>query len=80
MYIGSDLPKEYSGSNYTNSLKGANAKAKANAATGIPEMIEISVGKHFRENREKSIREMQKMDGIDMTRDSRFRFMMIKVN
>ena len=25
------------------------------AATGIPEMIEISVGKHFRENREKSI-------------------------
>lgn len=24
-----------------------------NAATGIPEMIEISVGKHFRENREK---------------------------
>ena len=59
---------------------GENAKAKANAATGIPEMIEISVGKHFRENREKSIREMQKMDGIDMTRDSRFRFMMIKVN
>jgi DNA-binding XRE family transcriptional regulator len=53
VYIGSDLPKEYSGSNYTNSLKGANAKAKANAATGIPEMIEISVGKHFRENREK---------------------------
>ena len=43
-------------------------------------MIEISVGKHFRENSEKSIREMQKMDGIDMTRDSRFRFMMIKVN
>ena len=72
VYIGSDLPKEYSGSNYTNSLKGANAKAKANAATGIPEMIEISVSKPFRE--------MQKMDGIDMTRDSRFRFMMIKVN
>ena len=47
VYIGSDLPKEYSGSNYTNSLKGTNAKAKANAATGIPEMIEIAVGKHF---------------------------------
>ena len=52
IYIGSDLPSEYSGSTYTNSLKGTNAKAKANAATGIPEMIEIAVGKHFRENRE----------------------------
>ena len=52
VYIGSDLPKEYSGSNYTNNLKGTNAKAKANAATGIPEMIEIAVGKHFRENHE----------------------------
>ena len=52
VYIGSDLPKEYSGSKYTNSIKGTNAKAKANAATGIPEMIEIAVGKHFRENHE----------------------------
>ena len=52
IYIGSDLPKEYSGSKYTNSLKGTNSKAKANAATGIPEMIEIAVGKHFRENHE----------------------------
>ena len=52
VYIGSDLPKEYSGSKYTNSIKGANAKAKANAATGLPEMIEIAVGKHFRENQE----------------------------
>ena len=52
IFIGSDLPKEYSGSKYTNSIKGTNAKAKANAATGIPEMIEIAVGKHFRENHE----------------------------
>ena len=52
IYIGSDLPKEYSGSKFTNSIKGTNAKAKANAATGIPEMIEIAVGKHFRENHE----------------------------
>ena len=52
IYIGSDLPKEYSGSKYTNSLKGTNSKAKANAATGIPEMIEISVGKHYRDNHE----------------------------
>jgi len=50
--IGSDLPREYSGSKYTNSIKGTNANAKANAATGIPEMIEIATGKYFRENRE----------------------------
>ena len=43
VYIGSDLPKEYTGSKYTNSIKGTNAKAKANAATGIPELIEIAV-------------------------------------
>lgn len=29
-----------------------NAKAKANAATGIPELIEIAVGKYFRKNQE----------------------------
>ena len=48
VYIGSDLPKEYSGSKYTNSIKGTNAKVKANATTRLPEMIEIAVGKHFR--------------------------------
>lgn len=31
VYIGKDLPDEYTGSRYTYSLKGANAKAKANA-------------------------------------------------
>ena len=50
VYIGKDLPDENSGSKYTYSLRGANAKAKANAAQGIPEMIEIATGKHFREN------------------------------
>jgi len=52
IYIGADLPNEYSGSKYTYSIKGANAKAKANAAQGIPELIEIAYGKHFRENDE----------------------------
>lgn len=50
VYIGKDLPDEYTGSKYTYSLKGANAKAKANASQGIPEMLEIAVGKHFRKN------------------------------
>lgn len=47
IYIGSDLPDEYSGSNYTAKLKGALAKAKANAAQGIPEMIEIAENRRF---------------------------------
>lgn len=50
IYIGKDLPDEYTGSKYTYSLKGANAKAKANASQGIPEMLEIATGRHFRKN------------------------------
>lgn len=53
IYIGKDLPDEYCGSRYTYSLKGANAKAKANASQGIPELLEIAKGKYFRENSEK---------------------------
>ena len=34
VYIGKELPDEYTGSRYTYSLKGANAKAKANASQG----------------------------------------------
>jgi hypothetical protein len=52
VYIGSDLPDEYTGSKYTYSLKGTNAKAKANAAQGIPEMLEIAIGKRYEENKE----------------------------
>ncbi|MCD8023283.1 MAG: hypothetical protein LUF30_10055 [Lachnospiraceae bacterium] len=50
IYIGSDLPDEYTGSNYTMKLKGAVAKAKANAAQGIPEIIEIANNKRFQKN------------------------------
>lgn len=51
VYIGSDLPDEYSNSNYTYMLKGTNAKAKANATQGLPEMIQIAIGKRYEENR-----------------------------
>jgi hypothetical protein len=50
VYIGADLPDEYTGSKYTESLRGANAKAKANASQGIPELLSIAKGKYFREN------------------------------
>lgn len=50
VYIGKDLPDEYAGSKYTRNLKGALARAKANASQGIPEMIEIAAGKRYKEN------------------------------
>ncbi len=53
LFISKDLPDEYSGSRYTYKLRGAAAKAKANAAQGIPELLEIAVGKKFRENNDK---------------------------
>lgn len=52
IYIGADLPSEYSGSKYTHSIKGTNAKAKANAVSGLPEIIETASGSHFRKNQE----------------------------
>lgn len=39
IHIGKDLPDEYVWSEYTKKLRGMLAKAKANAAQGIPEMI-----------------------------------------
>lgn len=50
IYIGSDFPDEYTSSNYTAKLKGALAKAKANATQGIPEIVEIAKNKRFQEN------------------------------
>ena len=52
IYIGNDLPNEYTGSKYTYKLKGAVAKAKANAAQGIPELLEIAQGNNYKKNNE----------------------------
>ena len=49
--IETDLPGEFAGSVYTKSLKGVNAKAKANAVQGLPEMIEIASNGIFEINR-----------------------------
>ncbi len=51
VYIGTDLPDEYTGSNYTKHIKGTIAKAKANAAQALPEMIEIAASKTYEDNR-----------------------------
>jgi hypothetical protein len=53
VYIGTDLPDEYTGSDYTYSLKGAVAKAKANAAQGLGELIEIATNGKHTENKKK---------------------------
>ena len=50
VYIGADLPNEYSHSEYTRILKGANEKAKANAAQGLPELINTAKNMAFTEN------------------------------
>lgn len=42
IYIGSDFPDEFSHSNDTKGLKGANMKAKANIVPAIGELIQIA--------------------------------------
>ena len=50
VYIGTDFPDEYSGSIDTARLQGTLAKAKANAAQGIPQLIETATNKRYKEN------------------------------
>ena len=53
VYIGSDFPDEFSGSENTVSLKGTLAKAKANLSQGIPELICTAVNRRYDENKKK---------------------------
>ena len=53
IYIGTELPGEYTGSAYTKKLKGTVAKAKANAAQGIPELIKTASNGRYQENKKK---------------------------
>ena len=50
MYLGKDFPKEIKGSEDTIRLRGANAKAKANAVQGIPMLLEYATNKRWSEN------------------------------
>lgn len=52
IYIGSDFPSEFAGSNSRIALKGARRKAKASAAQGIPELIEIARNPKWEKNKE----------------------------
>lgn len=50
IYIGKDFADEYTGSVYTRNLKGGLAKAKANLAQGIPQIIEIANQRRWNED------------------------------
>ena len=51
VFIGTEFPGEYAGSVYTKTLKGANAKAKANAVQVVPGLIENASNGTFESNR-----------------------------
>jgi hypothetical protein len=51
IYIGKNFPDEYTGSKYTRTLKGARAKAKANAVQCLPELLKIASDKIFSINK-----------------------------
>ena len=53
IFISYDFPDEYASSDSRIALKGAVAKAKANAAQGIPELIQIASNEEYSENMKK---------------------------
>ena len=73
VYIGPDLPDEYAHSKYTKILKGTNAKAKANATQGLPEIIEIAQ-KNIMQIQKKNILKMLNMVGIGISLNLRCRY------
>ncbi len=52
IYIGNDFPDEFTGSKDTKGLKGAWAKAKANASQGLAEIIQIAANQSHTPNYE----------------------------
>ncbi|KAI4446126.1 hypothetical protein C823_000643 [Eubacterium plexicaudatum ASF492] len=66
IFIGSELPEEYTESESRKSLMGANAKAKANAATAIPELIQIASNPTFEKTARKNTIKMRNTAGTSM--------------
>ena len=76
IFISNDFPDEYAKSESRLALKGAVAKAKANATQGIPELIQIATNVEYSENTKKNMKKMLNLGGTDMMLDLRFRCMM----
>lgn len=70
VYIGSNLPDEFTESYYTKQLKGA--LEKANATQGLPALIEIASKKRFKGNTILA----QNMDGIGIIQNLHFHSIM----
>ena len=51
IYIGKELPDEYTRSKYSTVIRGKTEKVKANAVQGLPEMIENATGKQHTPNK-----------------------------
>lgn len=51
IYISANFPDEYKGSTYTKRIKGARAKAKANAVQGLSELIMTATNKRYSINK-----------------------------
>ncbi len=60
IYISADFPDEYASSESRIALKGAVAKAKANAAQAVPELIKIAANPKYETNR----KEKHKTDAV----------------
>ena len=74
--IGTKFADEYTGSKYSEHIRGARAKAKANAAQGIRELVESAANKIHSENKKsKNIRKTQKVAGTIIRSDLRYQFM-----
>lgn len=60
IYIGKEFPNEYAHSKDTYMLKGANAKAKANASQAIGELVQIATNKSYNEDFKKKHKDKAK--------------------
>ena len=76
IFISTDFPDEYANSESRIALKGAVAKAKANAAQGIPELMPQI--ENFLKILRKSMKRLQSTDGIDTMYVLHCPYMMIK--
>lgn len=73
--IGTKFADEYTGSKYSEHIRGARAKVKANATQGIRELVESAANKIHSENKRVNIRKTQKVAGTIIWSDLRYQFM-----
>lgn len=73
--IGTKFADEYTGSKYSEHIRGARAKAKANAAQGIRELVESAANKIHSENKKSKHKKDAKGGRTIIRSDLRYQFM-----